>query len=198
MKNQFKIIRLSVIVLLLNACATTKPLKKEGILMEEGADLFYKVKAGNSTYNFDININEFTNVISFDWEMGSNSGTVAMKEDAINNATDLKNYFSDGYKLLKTKTSVWFSKKLFTDLKSGKTVAIGLDNGIKENFEKTGIETYSFGAKADKTPYNIPVLILKSKETDKVIWVADDKNNPLIVKMNLDFSIHLVAYKAFK
>ena len=107
----------------------------------------------------------------------------------------LKNRFAGGYKLLDNQTSVWISKKLFNDLKLGKAVEIDMGNGQKETFQYVSLETFSFGNKEDGVPHNLSVFIIGSKDSKKEIWIHDDPNNRLIVRMILDFRIDLIDWK---
>jgi hypothetical protein len=173
-------------------------MQKAGINLIEGSDLFYKVTMGSSTYNFDLNMNYFAKSISFDYDLGvSKSGTIYMSEEALESATNLYNYFSGGYKELKNETSVWISKQLFNDLKSGKSIEIGLGNNTKEIFKFVRYETFSFGEKTDKTAYQIPVFIVRSETSKKEIWIANDPKNRLIVMMDLDFRIDLINFMPY-
>ena len=192
-----KIIPFLVILFFLTSCASKKKLALTKINFIEGSDLFYEVKMGDKKYDFDLNINEFSDdVISFDWEMGGQkTGTIAMNNTSLSNATSLFNYFSGGYKLLENQTSVWLSKQLFKDLKSGKSVEVDLGNGNKETFKYQGPETFSFGDKGGGVPHNIPVFTVANEKASKEIWVMDDPQNRLIVMMILDFRIDLVNWK---
>lgn len=201
MKYLTKLYIIILSISLLMSCTSTKNLAKEGINLMEGSDLLYEVKAGDKTYNFDININHFGNHISFDFDLGSEkSGTVYIEENALENATDLYNYFGNGYEELSEKTAIWISKKMFKELKAGKPVNIGLGNynSEREIFILKGTETYSFGNKGDGMPYNILVFVITTKNNKKEIWIADDIENRLIVKMNLDFKIDLIDFKPYK
>ena len=192
-----KIIQLSLLLLLFASCASKKKIAQSKYEIKEGSKLFYEVKMGEVNYDFNLNMNDFTeDVISFDWDMDDlNSGTIAMNKNAITNATGLKNNFAGGYKLLVNQTSVWISIKLFKDLKSGKAVEIDLGNGQKETFQYVGSETFSFGNKEDGVPHNLPVFIIGSKDSKKEIWIHDDTNNRLIVMMVLEFRIDLIGWK---
>ena len=199
MKYLIKLIVVILLTSIVSSCVSTKSLAKEGITLIEGSDLYYEVQAGDEKWNFDLNINHFGNSISFDFDLGNTSGTISIDEKALEESTDLYNYFNNGYKRLTEKTSVWVSKKMFNDLKTGKPVAIGLGNSDsdRELFTLIGKETYSFGNKGDGVPYNIPVLIIATKDTKKEIWIADDPSNRLIVMMKLDFRIDLVNFKQY-
>ena len=195
----WSIVVLILTVFLTSSCSTQGKLAKTGIVLTEGSDLFYKVNTNGQEYSFDLNINEFSDeIISFDWDMdGSRSGTVAMFDQALIDSREMFNYFSGGYTELKDKTSVWISKGLFKELKSGKMVEIGLGNGLKESFKYQGQKTWSFGNRDNGNPYRIPIFIIATNDKSKEIWIADDPKNRLIVMINIDFRIDLIGFKPY-
>ena len=194
-----KIIYLIILLFLITSCASKKNLSQPSYEFIEGSDLFYEVKMGDEEYDFNINMNQFSEeLISFDWEMDmSRSGSIAIRSNELSNAMSLKNYFSGGYKLLENQTSVWVSKKLFNDLKSNKAVEIDLGNGQKEIFQKTTTELFPIINKTNEkdTPIKLPVFIILDKLGKKEIWILDDPKNRLIVMMDLDFRIDLKSWK---
>ena len=200
MKTIIKLITLTLSIVFVFSCASTISLSKQGINLIEGADLFYKVKTKDDTYDFCININHFGKHISFDYYINLKRGTIYMDENTLNNATDLYNYFDEGYKELTKKTSVWLSKKLFNDLKAGKSVTIGLQNNSseKELFTLVDSKTYSFGKNENGKPYKIPIIFIATNDNKKEIWIADDPNNRLIVFMNIGLRIDLIGFKPYK
>lgn len=185
--------------LMLNSCTPTSQLAKAGISFNEGDDFIYEVIDGDEKYNFNININGIEDYyISFDWEIPQKdiSGAIFMDETAITSARGLHNYMTKGYIKLTDKTSAWVSKAVFEDIKGGKTVELLLDRN-KETFKLYDETMYVFGDKIGN-PYRIPVVVIANEEATKKIWIADDKDNCLIVMMELDFNIRLVDFKAFK
>ena len=195
MRFQF-VFSLFVVTILLFSCGKKKGLFKSGISFEEGNDFVYQVRSATREYEFAININGVErHYVSFDWEMPEldKSGVVFMGDSALNNAMGMHNYMSSGYLELEDKTSVWMSRKAFTELKAGKKVLMDMD-GSEEVFHMVGTETYSFGDKEDGVPFDISVIIVKNAKGNQEIWVADDSENPLIVRMELDFKIWLTYY----
>ncbi len=179
------------------SCKVQSPLEKQGVKFIEGSDLFYEVTAQGMKYNFDININGFTNTyVSFDWNLAdSKNGTVFVHEEAMLESFALKNYFQGGYKALKDRTSVWVSKKLFKEIKSGKTLSIDLDNNEVVEMKMKGTETYSFGDQGGGVPFNVPVIVVGNDDDSRTIWIMDDPNNRLIVMMDIAFRIDLLNVK---
>lgn len=201
MKNTICFLILSSAILFFNSCKiSTGILKKEGLELVEGTDLLYEVNVSGTTYPFEMNMNHFSDYsISFDWEMGGGrSGTVAMYNEPLKNSYALYNYFSPGYKELKEQTSVWVSEQLFKDAKAGKAMEIDLGQGEIATFKMIGKETYSFGNKGNGIPYNLPVIVLHSEESDRRIWILDDSKNRLIVMMDIEFRIDLKDIKPYE
>lgn len=194
MKTPINIFGTIALSLFLFSCASTKSLTDLGVTLIEGSDLYYEVNQNGNTYPFTLNMNHYTNTtISFDWELDERShGAVFMSEEALNSATDLMNYFKGGYSDLEDKTSVWVSKKLFSEIKDGKKVKIGLDGGNHDIFELSGKDQFTIKNKKTGQTIALPVLILKG-ENNNQIWIADDFTNRLIVKMDIGFEIHLMA-----
>jgi len=167
MRNQFVML---LVMLLVLSCHSASKLSKVGIDIKQGSDLFYEVRSGGQTYSFNVHITQYQEYIAFDYSLGDNvEGSIFIEESALENATNLYNYYGDGYEDLRDETSVWISAKLFKDLKSGKSVEIGLGNNVRETFTMKGSETYSYGDKGDGVPYNIPVFVITTKNDEKQI-----------------------------
>ena len=197
MKNLVNYSVFLILSFFLFSCASMGNLAKLGVNFIEGSDLYYQVKQESNEYPFTLNMNHFTeSTISFDWELDNNrsNGAVFMSEEALNSATDLMNYFIGGYSELDDKTSVWVSKKVFNDIKEGKKVKIGLDGGNYDIFSLFGKDQYAFKNKKADQKITIPILILKG-ENNNQIWIADDFDNRLIVRMDVGFEIHLIAFE---
>lgn len=193
------IITILIASFFISACTPTSKLAKAGISFNEGDDFIYEVIDGDEKYNFNINLNGIEDYyISFDWEIPQNdiSGAIYMNETAITSATELHNYMEKGYLKLTDKTSAWISKAVFEDIKDGNIVRLGLGEK-RESFRLYDETTYEFGMKMGK-PYVIPVIVMANDDNSKKIWVADDKDNCLIVMMELDFNIRLVDFQAFR
>lgn len=201
MKYVLGILILSMMI----ACVPTKNLAKQEINFQEGDDLIYEVRTkdddGDSVeYEIELNINGVSEgYVSFDWEIfAERSGTIAMNENAITNATTLSFFEKEGYQSLENVTTIWLSQAVFKRLNANEKVEIGLDEQ-RVIFQKIGVETYSFGDKTDGKPYNVPVIIIANADQTIELWIANDAKNPIVVMVTMkDFSMDLINYKLFR
>lgn len=166
----------------------------------DGMAYEYAVNFKGDKYNFyDSNILLLDAYTSFNYVMDNDNqtrGEITMSEDAYTNATDLYNYFSGGDVTLDKQTTVWLSKKLFKEIKENSKVIMSTD--------KSSPKTYKVvKAKKDADKYykvlvngkhrNIPCIQIVSEDGSQKLWITDNPENPLILKMNIGFSIELFS-----
>ncbi|MDQ5977427.1 MAG: hypothetical protein QG602_399 [Verrucomicrobiota bacterium] len=131
-------------------------------------------------------------------------GIVTMSPEAVATATALHNHFEAGELTLPDKTSVWVSKKVFTDAKAGKSIELDLGHDGKVTFtldpEGAGVMPLSidYGCIPDSndTIGGIETILLKSADGEKFIRLFDNEQMPLIVDMDtgsfrVRLSLHL-------
>jgi len=177
------------------------PLKKDGNSTYE-----YQVISDDKEYLFTVEKKEGTYAegnMQMNISMANDDGTilqstVTMNKAALDTAHEMLNRFSDGmdYKL-NTTTTVWVSRSVFDDItKNGKTKinADGTWRTFKlipyedDNSYYYGLFTYN-----EDTEKRLQLLHLMSDDAEHYeIWINNDRENPLIVKMKLDFSVELV------
>jgi hypothetical protein len=117
------------------------------------------------------------------------AGDVTIAAETLNNATGQHNYFLDGSSLYLTeKTSVWISRKVYSNLiRDGKTpITLGSGDGGVQTLsllEKTTMPVTINGQEKD-----LPIL---SAETDKGnrFRILDHAQHPIILSMSLEFDI---------
>jgi len=99
---------------------------------------------------------------------------------------DEANQFSFDFVKEKTtlyeQTVVWLSNKLYQDLKKEKEVRLDLGNGSMTTFSKYRKGTFSF-SDLKKNIYKAPVWIASSKNGAEELWILDDPQQPIVVKM---------------
>jgi len=158
---------------------------------KEGVKLVYHVDYFGDEYDFIVDMKHVSKEIEFDWKMTepvNSSGNVIMTEKALKNAKLLFNYYSDGDTLkLEEYTSVWFSRAVYDALKKGEDVTIDAGDGD----EVLSFEDYE----------DFPVIIDKEESSLKCIysssdlfgwfWVLDSQKFPLILKMDIGWTITL-------
>jgi len=172
--------------------------KLKDIYLKVGSKLHYDVEYfGKSKFN--VELAAFSpKKISFNWNMTIRPdmlGTLTMDEKALTSATAQHNYFEAGEKVtFSDKTSVWVSKKVFSELKAGKEVNI--NTGKRDRtFIATGKDIFEFEMNGITSVVN--VIVAKSKEKynpedkSEELWILDNVENRLIVKMFLGWKIEL-------
>lgn len=186
------------------------PLKKDGV-----STYFYVVNPGENHYNFIVEKHDSLYAgenFKLYWTIekeyaGENDttepfdGSVTMTKAALDTAHELLNNFEDGedYQLAK-RTSVWVSRAVFDEIiKNGSTVlnADGKWRTFKlVPFDKD--ESYYYGSITynDELEKRLQLLHLMSDDDKHYeIWINNDRDNPMIIKMILDFEVVLVEVK---
>ena len=163
-----------------------------------GDKLVYHVNTGTKEYDFIVTINkyDFNKGIDFNYEMTNSSNTkghVIISGAAKNTSKKYVNYFRGGDLKLTDAATVWLCYDNFMDLPAKKT-QMTFDNGEEETFYRQ-----------DNDEVN-PVIIFKGKEMkldafiinngadgkgNKTLWVLNGSGNPLILKMDLGWTIEL-------
>lgn len=158
--------------------------------LKNGTKLTYQVVFNALEYDFIVDSIKVSSDISFAWQMTepmTMNGNILIKKNALDTATSLYNYFTGGNQTFEDKTSVWVSKKVFKAIKKGSSVIV--DAG-------TGREKLLFVAEEKLTctidDHQKSIETLKAvTESGKIIWILDDPLHPIIVKMNLGWTLTL-------
>lgn len=165
--------------------------------IKHGDVLVYAVKADDgSTYHFEVTVKEYKAGINFDFEIPEKdlSGEVSISEAAVKTATKYRNFFAEGALELEDECTVWLSKKNYNELVRGRTV---MDMaGVAERFTNKGAASHYFDYKGTRKTLSCIKTNNGSGGADlREIWVLKNAGNPIIVKMNMEFSIELVQVK---
>ncbi|HAV92316.1 TPA: hypothetical protein DCW38_03960 [candidate division WOR-3 bacterium] len=159
---------------------------------QEGMKLVYHVEYFGDEYDFIVDVNKLSKDIAFDWSMTSpvnSSGTAVLREKALSSATKLFNYFSDGDTLDfdEEYTSVWVSRAVYDALKKNDMVTIDAGDGDEtltfEDIEKMTVLIDGEDADLD--------CIYSSSDLFGWFWILDNRKFPIIVKMDIGWTITL-------
>lgn len=166
--------------------------------MKNGSTLYYKVTTPDKKYDFIAGDLKLDKDLAFSWSMSEpvkSKGKVFMASGAINEATSVINYFKDGTSQnLETETTVWLSRKVYKSLKSQTSTDISID-GTKETLKYAGTEKYTFTLDGEA----VTIEVLKATTpTNNKLWILDNPEFPLIIKMELAFTIELVKVFTLK
>jgi hypothetical protein len=194
-------------LLLLALCCFTAPSfaqKKKpqaaapGLQLKNDDVLVYEVNNNGDIYHFEVTIKEIREAIVFDWVMPEKdfSGEVTLEKTARDGATTYANYFANGSEKIYTDTcTVWFSRKNFAELKKGSTICT-IDQYGAERFDKKPGAGLAIQYKGKPlTLKTINATNGKTGDAQRQLWMLDNAANPLIVKMNLGWTIVLKEIK---
>jgi tetratricopeptide (TPR) repeat protein len=165
--------------------------------------LNWEVNTGN-IYRFTLfNIKGSSdNDLEFDWVMTSRpdlDGHIKITKEAMEKAVAQNNYFGPDLKnaTLTNKTTAWVSKLVINDILKSNSCKIDVGNGeevftlvpnTSDNRDKEVFED-KITVKGEEKYLN--TLHVKNTAGTRQLWILNDVNNPLIVKMDIEFGITL-------
>ena len=172
--------------------------QKKNYWLKSGSTLTYHLVNGDNQYDFIVDNLKIDKEVSFKWTMGepvNNTGSVTMSSKALGESTKIVNYFSDGAtQNMEEETTVWLSRKIYEQIKNKKPIDISIDGTTEilnfKNNEKLKI-------KADGADEEVNVLYAETESGNK-LWILDEPQNPLIIKMQVGFTIELISVSSGK
>ncbi len=138
--------------------------------------------------------------INFNYEMTNDKNTkghVVISAEAKSKATKYVNYFGGGDLSLTDACTVWLSDKNFGDMPQKKTV-IQMDNSKPETFYKPAKNEVNPVVKIKGENKNLDGFIINNAadgKGNKTLWINNNSGNPLILKMELGWSIVLTEIR---
>ncbi len=169
--------------------------------LKKGMTLIYNVENQNQNYDFVILLEEISPSIIFTFKMSNKtktSGKITITQEALKNAIAQYNYFQSNEITLDKQTTVWVSKKVWTNLKKRKKSDISTNSGEMnlKKLEFIKLEDYSVIINNETKEVSSFYCITNDSNSYKY-WILNNPNNALILKMELNFSIELreVRYK---
>lgn len=182
----------TLLMLLLAFAANAQTLK-----LKAGSVLTYKVTNAGQSYVFTVTLKSWEPDRSFDYDMGEPAnlkGNVTLTAGALANATGQVNMFSGGPLSLTDRTTVWLSKTVFNSLKTEFQARVSVDGGTPITLLNNYEDKYNVPVDGKDTGLNI---IYAEEQSGKPYhyWILNDAENPLIVKMELGWTIELTEIK---
>lgn len=164
----------------------------------------WAVNSNGSDYDFTVsNLKGDTNSdFEFNWSMTSGTdmnGHIKLTRAAMEKAIAQNNYFGASLKnaTLTDKTSVWVSKAVINDLIKNNKSKMDVGNGEEEFTLVPDIQNdRDPDGFADKIMVNgnekfLNALHVQNADGSRQLWILNDANNPMIVKMDIGFKITL-------
>lgn len=194
----YSIIKYFSFVLLL-LCSFISTSQTPQISLKKGLVLIYNVENQNQKYDFTITVEEVSPSIIFKFKMSNSrrtSGKIILTKEALKSAIAQYNYFQNNEVTLTNQTTVWLSKKVWHNIKKNKKCFISTNSGEMNLKELDWVkdENYNLLLNGEELAANSLYCITKDSNAYKY-WILDDPSNPLILRMELNFTIELKEIK---
>lgn len=167
--------------------------------LKKGMTLIYQVDNISQKYDFTINIEEITPAIVFSFKMTNarkTAGKITITKEALKNAIAQYNYFQSNEVVLNKQTTVWVSKKVWNNLKKKKKSDISTNSGEMNLKTLELVKSQDYPLLLNGEELSLTSLYCVTSDTNAYkYWILDDINNPIILKMELNFSIELKEVK---
>ena len=181
---------------LLDACG----LWQDDVVVIPNTTLNYTV-AGHGQYEFLVDVKEIDNEgIQFDWEMTNspdNKGSIVLEAGALESSFRQHNRFSAGEdRVFTDRLTVWVSRAFFQKISEGEVAVLETEN-TRGDFML--IDEQSFVYKSDSQWVHVDVLVVQATEfsgdtygaESRTLWILKNIDNPLILKMDMGWTIEL-------
>lgn len=172
--------------------------------LQSGDKLTYNVKFEGESYNFSAKVKQFAPEMIFDFTMTGSPGicgTVKMDKKATESAVKMYNNFSpdETQIILKDAISVFPSKGMTDALYTEKSIRMDAGNGMMTYSpgESKKMNVIYYASQAGKVISSDKIIEAKSfvSENGKnFIWITRDFGQPVIVEMDLGWTIQIATY----
>lgn len=175
-------------------------MKGSTLIPSVGQKLVYGVDYYGNNYDFIVTIKSLKDGISFDYEMTNatnTKGSVFISAAAMDDAISQNNMFSGGEMKLMDKTTVWVSQKVITDMEEDGVAGVLPDgvNQVKIRQKKVAHDYKANNAISGKMMENLSYVYAESDDSKFKYWIHLDKTYPLILKMDIGWSLWLKEIK---
>lgn len=193
MLKMYKCVYLAVLVIFVTSATAATSVSPTQII-KKGTTLVYDVNYGGSRYEFTMVVKDQASAYSFDWSISApinKKGSVTINKDAVQNATCLYNYFSNGEAGMGDQCCIMLSKKMFEAFKKNSSVEILTDkkNNEVSVFGNPYDHTQTFGYN-NNFSNEFDCRTVTNGDTYQITYV-NDADFPLIIEMNVGWSIKL-------
>lgn len=193
MKKIFALLNLLCFFILLSA-QNISDLETFEQAIKPGTILTYEVDMGGKQYELLVTIKKLGEVISFDWKTtdpANKTGTVNMNAEAVKNAEALFHYFNGGESNLSQETSLFLSRKIFSQEGAEAAAAIKV-NGASDTATTMSNTISEFNFNVNGNLVAVPGWELEGGSDIKyTIDVMESNKFPLIYRLNLGWTMML-------
>ncbi|HNX89267.1 MAG TPA: hypothetical protein PKH58_09300 [Paludibacteraceae bacterium] len=188
-----KVLILAAFVIFAGIASTSFAQKHEvkSTWFKNGSVLTYHVQNVTKEYDYIVSDLVLGLDVAFKWKMTdpvNYKGNITIYDAAIDTAMKMVNYFENNSSLnLTNSTTAMFSRKAYKQLISQQSINVTVDKD-KETIIFDRYENYPI--EVDGVKQDVEVMVAKS-ESGKKFWILDNPKYPLILKMELAFTIDL-------
>ncbi|MGC4101278.1 hypothetical protein [Ferruginibacter sp.] len=192
----------AVLLLLVSSTAFSQTAKPFAIADFKKAT--WQVNNNGDVYDFIVSNpkGSTTTDFEFDWAMTTGTdmnGHIKLTKAAMATAMAQNNYFGPRLKnaTLTDKTTVWVSQQVYTDLAKKGKATMDVGNGAEEFTvvtDKEGEaekESFKDAIKVKGVEKTVTTLHVKNADGSRQLWILNNQQNPVIIKMDLGWSITL-------
>lgn len=190
----FKILQTSLfaVLVVLSYTATAIVLPKD--VLKKGTKFVYDVNLNGTQYEFTVTLKDQSEDYTFEWSMGipiNKTGMISVTKEATKNASGLFNLFDEKDVKLTDQSCFMISQKMFETFSKRGSMEIVMDkkSNFKSVFGNAYNHTQTFGYKNNETQEFYCTTI--SSPEDYQITYLNDSNFPLIIEMNLGWTLKL-------
>jgi len=158
----------------------------------KGMCLRYNVTSEGEKYKMYVMVKDVFPQIKFDWIIMKSPcirGSIAMSSDAWKTADKQNNLFDPGDQKLNDQSCIWVSQYIYSSLKNNGEVKMTPDQ-VEKHYIRKVYKDYPITLDGKAT--TIKALYTESDDSTKdKFWINDNKNSPVILKMDFGYSMEL-------
>ncbi len=199
-----KLIKASIAAGMLFLCGTSFSQTAKPFAIADFKTATWEVNNDGSVYSFIVSnpMGTVTSDFEFDWSMTTGTdmnGHIKITRDAMKSAAAQNNYFGPRLKnaTLTDKTTIWISQQVFTELTKKGNAIMDVGNGpevFTAVMDKNGDaekESFKDIIQVKGSEKTVTTIHVKNREGSRQLWILNNAQNPLIIKMDLGWTIVL-------
>ena len=167
--------------------------------LKKGDKMVYHVNAYGKEYDFIVSINgfDYDKGIDFNYEMtapASKTGRVKISPAAFHSSRRYVNQFSGGDLNLTDASTIWLCYDAFYDDMPKRQTMMTIDNAAPELFYRPEEDAVEHAIKFKGEDVKVEAFLINNRKDgngNKEIWVHNSSSNPLIIRMDLGWTIEL-------
>ena len=167
--------------------------------LKKGDKLVYHVNNYGKEYDFIVSINgfDYDKGIDFNYEMtapASKTGHVKISPAAFHNSRKYVNQFNGGELALTDASTVWLCYDAFYDDMPRRQTSMTIDGGAPETFYRPEEDAVEHEIMYKGELVKVEAFLINNKQDgtgNKEVWVHNSSSNPLIIRMDMGWTIEL-------